>query len=213
MWAVVPLKQPDRAKSRLAPVLDAIQRRTLLFAMARHVIRTLQSTEGIDRVAVVTSSLEVAEFTRGLDAQVLMQSDDFGSASAFTFALQQLKPLQHDRLLMITGDLPLLTVSALSEVIAQGGERRSVVLAPDQRGRCVNALLCAPPDVITPGFGSDSVRNNLAATAAAGLELRFVEHPALQLDLDTPDDLDQLRQRDDAGAASVLGALSCAVPA
>jgi 2-phospho-L-lactate guanylyltransferase len=208
MWAVVPLKHQDRAKSRLASVLDPGQRRALFFALAEHVIRTLQATEGIDQVAVVTSSPEVAGFVHGLGAQPLMQESDLGSASAFSFALLQLKPLRLDRLLMITGDLPLLTSSALGELIALAGDRSSAVMAPDQRGRCVNALLCTPPDAIVPAFGTDSVHRNLKAAEAASLRLQMVKHEALAWDLDTAEDLDYLLRRHNA-----CGLLDDVIPA
>ena len=55
-WALVPLKSPDRAKSRLAGVLSPVQRTTLFFALAERVIHALRGTPGIDNVVVVTAS-------------------------------------------------------------------------------------------------------------------------------------------------------------
>src|SRR5690348_4882516 len=101
MWAVVPLKSPENAKSRLAGVLSPVQRRHLVFALAERVISALQATRGIDDVAIVTANKEIAAFARRLGAQLILQTDETGTASAFAAAVAQLQPLQLRRLLMI----------------------------------------------------------------------------------------------------------------
>ena len=83
MWAIVPLKSPDTAKSRLAQVLSPEQRRALFFELARRVLTALQETSGISQVAVVTASEEVARFAQGFDAMILREPCDAGTAQAF----------------------------------------------------------------------------------------------------------------------------------
>ncbi len=210
MWAVVPLKSPDRAKSRLGSVLSAMQRRRLFFALAEQVIRALQATRGIETVAVVTSDAEVAAFTRALNAQLIRQPGDFGTASAFASAVHELRPLKLERLLMIAGDLPLVSPAALERVLAAADAVTEVVLVPDRRRVGTNALLCAPPDAMAPCFGGDSFRQHLAAAEAAGLRARVVESDELALDLDVSDDLDYLRIHGLVPAAQLLKTMSCA---
>jgi 2-phospho-L-lactate guanylyltransferase len=193
MWAVVPLKSPDRAKSRLAGVLGMQQRRRLFFALAEHVIRALQATRGIDTVAVVTASPDVTAFAHALGVQPIHQAADFGMASAFASAVRQLQFLRLKRLLMIAGDLPLISPVALEPVIAAADANRGIVVVPDRNRLGTNALLCTPPNVIAPCFGDASFRRHLDAAEAAGVTVRVVEHEALALDLDAPADLDYLR--------------------
>ena len=190
-WALVPLKSPETAKSRLATVLSPGERRALFFALAQRVIAALQATPGIERVVVVTASEEVAAFARGLEAQVLRQPADTGTAEAFVLGLEQLKPLALDRVLMIAGDLPLLQPAALQALLDAADDGAQIVLAPDRRRLGTNALLCTPPQAIEPVFGEDSFSRHYAAALARGYASCVVELEALSLDLDTPADLDE----------------------
>jgi 2-phospho-L-lactate guanylyltransferase len=205
MWAVVPLKSPERAKSRLAGVLSPQQRRHLLFALAERVIRSLQATRGIETVAVVTASTEVAAFARALGAEPILQSAETGTASAFAAAVSQLQVLQLPRVLMIAGDLPLVSPAALARVVAAGSETPGVVVVPDRHRIGTNALLCAPPQLLSPCFGTDSFRRHLAAAKAASLNACVLEIEELALDLDCAEDLHELQARNGAIAAALLG--------
>lgn len=201
MWAIVPLKSPELAKSRLADVLNPLARRDLFFAVARHVITTLLGTPGISHVAVVTASDAVDDFARDCGATVIRQDADHGTAAAFAAAVEHLRPLHLPRLLMIAGDLPLLTAVAVEELIAEGAHSPSVVIAPDRQRTGTNALLCSPPEVIAPCFGSDSFRRHCDAAIVSGATLAIIESPPLALDVDVADDLDYLEL--ELGAAAV----------
>lgn len=195
MWAIVPLKSPQLAKSRLADVLNPLARRDLFFAVARHVITTLLDTPGISHVAVVTASTEADAFARDCGASVIRQDGDHGTAAAFSAAIDYLRPLQLPRLLMIAGDLPLLTTTAVAQLIAAGTGSPGVVIAPDRQHTGTNALLCSPPEIIAPCFGIDSYRRHREAAIACGAALEIVYTPALALDIDVAGDLDCLQQR------------------
>jgi 2-phospho-L-lactate guanylyltransferase len=199
MWAVVPLKSPAHAKTRLAAVLTPLQRRQLLFELGERVIAAARRTAGIDAVAVVTADAEVAAFADRLGAVPLMQSREDGCTAAFVAALPELQRLRPRGLLMLAGDLPLVSPAALQRLLQAGASGATVVIAPDRRRRCINALLCEPADAIAPCFGSDSLRRSIAAAAAAGVRSTVVDDEALALDLDIPDDLDCLHRHPGAG--------------
>jgi 2-phospho-L-lactate guanylyltransferase len=209
MWAVVPLKSPDEAKSRLKAVLNAAQRRELFFALAERVIHALRATPGIEVVAIVTSNSEVASFARSLQAEVIRHAADFGTASAFASAVHRLQPLRLNRLLMIAGDLPLVSSTALQQLLASADQhdKPGVVIVPDRHGLGTNALLCTPPEVIAPCFGNNSYQQHLRAAEAAGVSARVFHHAALALDLDVPDDLEYLRATGNSTGLQVLEAL------
>lgn len=193
VWAVVPLKSPDTAKSRLSLALDASARRRLFYAMAQHVIRTLVQTPGIAGVAVVTASPEVAAFSRRLRARVIREEFDAGTAQACRSAVEHLSGCA-DRLLMISGDLPLLSAHALAALVDLREPVPLVAIVPDRRRVGTNALLCTPPGVIPICFGPDSFRLHIAAALEHGAELRIVESDAMALDIDEIEDLQELRR-------------------
>lgn len=193
MWAIVPLKSPLTAKSRLSAVLSADQRRDLFFELARRVIVALRATPGIAQVAVVTASDDVARFAGECGAVVLRQSRDAGTAQAFAAAIAQLRPLHIGKLLMIAGDLPLISSHALEPLLAAAAHH-DIVIVPDRLGVGTNALLCSPPDAIAPCFGADSFGRHLAAARATDLTHRVLHIDELALDIDVPADLEHLKR-------------------
>jgi 2-phospho-L-lactate guanylyltransferase len=208
-WALVPLKSRERAKSRLATVLSPEQRTHLFFALARQVILTLQTTRGIDAVAVITASAEIAAFARSLGATPILQSADFGMSAAFELAVGELQIANARRVLMLPGDLPLISSVALEALLAAAGNEPGVVVVPDRHRTGTNALLCAPPRALSPCFGGHSFERHMQAAQAARLDAHIFEHEALALDLDHPEDLDYLQAQDSALAAQLLIAKSC----
>lgn len=192
-WAIVPLKSPETAKSRLASVLSPGERRALFFELAAGVITALRATPGIDRVAVVTASEEVAAFARGFDVNLIRQPTDSGTADAFGFAIDSLRPQRLERALMIAGDLPLITPQALA-VLLGAAEQHRVVIVPDRQGIGTNALLCSPPEAIAPCFGVDSFARHLAAAQALHLSSCTLKLDALALDIDVAADLSHLHR-------------------
>jgi 2-phospho-L-lactate/phosphoenolpyruvate guanylyltransferase len=184
-----------------------VQRRQLFFALAERVIRALHATPSIEVVAVVTASSEVTAFAKSLDAEVIRHAADFGTASAFASAVQHLQPLKLERLLMIAGDLPLVSSAALEQVVALADPSAGVVVVPDRHRLGTNALLCAPPDVVAPCFGGDSFRLHLQAAQAAGVPAQVLEVEELALDLDVAADFEFLRSQENVSALQLIQAL------
>ena len=54
-------------------------------------------------------------------------------------------------------------------------------------------MILSPPDVLSPGFGLDSCARHVSRARAAGIAFTVESIDSLGLDLDTPEDLDQLR--------------------
>ncbi len=194
MWAAVPLKSPDTAKSRLRVALDAGARTRLFLAMARHTIHTLVQTPGIARVAVVTASPEIAALAERHQAVVIREDHEAGTAHACCTAVERLSG-RIESLLLISGDLPLLSASALAAFVELSGRSPVVAIAPDRHRTGTNALMCAPPGIIPISFGLDSFQQHVAAARRRRVELRIVESDALALDMDDAADLDELRHR------------------
>jgi 2-phospho-L-lactate guanylyltransferase len=196
MWAVVPLKSCDTAKSRLRPLLDPYERKRLYLAMARHVLLTLQAVPGVDGVAVVTRDAEIAGIAEHLQARILRQDADAGMAHACRFAVERLRMHRPGSLLMISGDLPLISVRSVSRFV-QAAEHPpcapAIAIAPDRHRTGTNALLCASPDAIPICFGPGSFTMHLAAALARSVSVEIIDAPDLALDIDTPDDLRLLR--------------------
>lgn len=214
-WAVVALKSPDTAKSRLRGWLGDAERRNLYFIMARKVLNALKMASSIDRVLVVTSCAEVDRFAAQLDVQVIRQPEDKGTAAAFAHAVSVLldsaRRRQPQRLLMIAGDLPLISPEALDALLLQA-HGASVCIVPDRQMAGTNALLCSPPDAIPPCFGEDSFRRHLTAASTRGIAARIIESAALSLDIDIAADLALLSRTLGASTDAHLRELLASLP-
>jgi 2-phospho-L-lactate guanylyltransferase len=190
-WAVVPLKSPATAKSRLGGILTPVQRRELYFALARRAIEALSAARGIDRLLVATTSDEAAAFARALGAEVLALQRENGTAAACRDAAQAAS-LQAPALLMLAGDLPLVSVAAIERLLLAAAPQRGVTVVPDRRGIGTNALLCRPPALLAPCFGRDSFSAHLALARAQHIPLQVHRCGELALDLDVAEDLEFL---------------------
>jgi 2-phospho-L-lactate guanylyltransferase len=197
-WAVVALKNPDEAKSRLRLYCSDEERRNLYFLMARRVLLALKAVPAISKVLVVTASDEVEEFATALGGAVIRQPQDLGTRSAFAHALVCLESgaaPRPARLLMISGDIPLITPAAIGDLLDSCPAARGVAVVPDQRRQGTNALVCSPPDAIEPCFGEDSLRRHCSAARAGGHDVQVVESRGLSLDIDDHGDLLLLSER------------------
>ena len=88
--------------------------------------------------------------------------------------------------------------------------RRSVGIVPDRHGSGTNGLLLTPPHAMPPSFGHGSHARHLQNAAEAGAAGETVDVPSFALDVDTPEDLEALREHLEAthgGAAHTRGLL------
>ena len=195
VWAVIPLKSPESAKSRLGAALNAQQRVRLFYALARRVIDAAVHTPGIEGVTVVTASNAVADFATGLGARCVRLESDCGTAAACTSALEKVPPHHRQRVLFVAGDIPLISSDELSRFVALTERSPLVAIAADRLQIGTNALLCAPGDAIPLCFGINSFAQHLAAAARLGVAVHVVDSAPLALDIDEASDLHEWHRR------------------
>lgn len=192
MWAVVPLKSPDAAKSRLAGVLAPEVRRALYFAMADHVLRTLRATPEIHGTLVVTGDAQVQRLARDAGTGVLHEPAEAGTASACELALGSGLVAADAPVLFVSGDLPLLSVAATQALLRLLADGPSIVVAPDRRREGTNALCCSHAGVVPLCFGPQSFARHLEEARARSVAAAIYESSDLALDIDDATDLRRL---------------------
>jgi len=189
LWAVVPIKALDQAKSRLAPVMGPADRRALVLEMLRHTLSVLRSSDGLRGIVVIGPDPEVGEVAFDQGVEFLPEHGAGGLNGALAQAGASMPARQVQGMLIIPGDLPHLRPSSIRELVRLAVDR-GVVIAPDRRELGTNALLVAPPDLIPFCFGLDSFRRHLAAAEAAGVTPIVFRSPDLAMDVDVPEDLE-----------------------
>jgi 2-phospho-L-lactate/phosphoenolpyruvate guanylyltransferase len=185
--AILPVKTFGRAKQRLGAAVPAVDRRALAEAMVGDVLDALTAVEGLDRLLVVTAEPVAAAAARRSGAVVVEDRAEAGQSAAAELGIAA---VTEDRALLVPGDCPALDPAEVSTLLAG---RASVTIVADRHGQGTNALLLAPPNVISPAFGPGSLARHVARARTAGVSFEVASVPSLELDVDTPGDLAALR--------------------
>ena len=191
VYAVVPVKDTNDAKRRLAGVLGAARRQELALAMFEDVLATLSRVRELAGIVVVTADPAAAAIAPRYGARVSTQGAHEGHTGAVAAAAER---LAGQAMLTVPGDIPLVDADDIHKLVevhreasSRGARAFIIVPAHDERGS--NAVLCAPADAVPLRFGADSFFPHLAAAKRRGIEPTVLKLPRIALDIDTPDDL------------------------
>jgi 2-phospho-L-lactate guanylyltransferase len=207
--AILPVKSFRDAKQRLDTGLDAPTRRMLAEAMFSDVLVALRRSRGVDAILVVTADRGAQRIAGAYGAR-LLDDDERGHNHAAARGIRAAIDERFDRVLLVPGDCPALDPAELDGLLARHDPPPSAVIVPDRHGTGTNALLLSPPGSIEPSFGPGSCERHVQAARAAGIHHEVVDTSTLALDVDTPEDLDALRDFLSArhgGAAHTRGML------
>ncbi|MDE2934953.1 MAG: 2-phospho-L-lactate guanylyltransferase [Chloroflexota bacterium] len=180
---LIPVNRLDRAKGRLAALLEPEERAELV---RRSLSAVLAAVEGAGMVAVVLTSDEGVRTVLLADVRVLSEDPHLQGLSAQLEWAGGL--LGVDELLILHADLPLVTAEALRDLVAQAPPAPSATLVRPGDGG-TNAMLLRPPGRFPLAYGRGSGDLHESAAREAGLAVRRADVPALALDLDTPADV------------------------
>jgi 2-phospho-L-lactate guanylyltransferase len=208
--AILPAKSFDNAKQRLAPAFQLGHRTALVEAMFSDSLIALRRTTAIERIIVVTADRIAGRIAGGNGADVLDDTTHSHSEAA-ELGIARAIELGARRALVVPGDCPMLDPAELEALLAHPVADRSVVIVPDRHGEGTNALLLTPPNALTPAFGEGSRQRHIDLAVAQGSTPEVVEVPSLGLDVDTPEDMEELLERfrtTRGGAAHTRGMLA-----
>lgn len=181
---VIPIKSFTMAKGRLSSALTPTEREALARECAATVIRAARP----DPVFVACSDPEVADWAREHGADVIDCATP-GLDAAVRFASAHLREAGYDHMVVAHGDLPL--ASRFTHLVRPG----RVTLVGDRHRDGTN-VLCFPLDRdFTTAYGPGSLDNHVAIAIESGLDHEVIIDDDLALDLDTIEDLDELRRR------------------
>ncbi len=176
--ALIPVKAFERAKVRLAPALDGVQRAELARDMAAHVVEAAAPLP----VFVVCDDPAVRAWAISVDASVIWKPGR-GLNGAVTEGVADLGAAGFDRVVVAHADLPYAEgLSALAEFAG-------VTLVPDRREDGTNVIVVPAAAGFAFSYGPGSFARHREIAARTGLPLRVVREPRLGWDIDRPDDL------------------------
>jgi 2-phospho-L-lactate guanylyltransferase len=189
--AILPAKQFETAKQRLAPQVQLGSRRALVESMFSDAILALRRVAAIDQIFVVTSDPVASQIAAGHNT-IVVEDTASSHSEAAQLGITRALEMGATRALLVPGDCPLLDPTELEQLIARPVPERSVLIVPDRHGEGTNALLLTPADVMPASFGEGSRQRHTDLAATHGATPEVVPLPSLALDIDTPEDLEAL---------------------
>jgi 2-phospho-L-lactate/phosphoenolpyruvate guanylyltransferase len=189
IWAIIPVKETQDAKQRLAPVLSAPDRQALALAMLEDVLDAVTGTKSLGGVTLVTVDPQAIVLAHRYGAETIADGAHDGHTGAVTAGARHLIARGRRTMLTLPGDLPLVTAAEIEQLLAAHGPAPAFTIAPAHDDQGSNAILMSPPDAVPLRFGEDSFFPHLAAARAVDIEPCVVRLPGIAFDIDNPQDL------------------------
>ena len=183
---LIAIKARDRCKTRLAEALPPAARKDLVRAMLESVLHAAQNAATVQSVVVISPERD----TLPADIPVLADTGE-SLNSALLHAHRLVREFGCHEVVVLPADLPAITPSDIDELV-RAGRTVGCAIAPDAAGAGTNALYLATPAPFQFQFGPDSRQLHLREAQRLGLTPRVVRRPGLELDIDSPADLERM---------------------
>jgi 2-phospho-L-lactate guanylyltransferase len=200
VWALLPVKSPGQAKTRLASLLQPQECASLSRAMLTDVLTALNESEHIDKIAVLTNDKDIMALANRLGYSVIEDPSDSALCDSLNSAAQHIAARGAKTLLIVPADMPTISAHDIDELLDRHTSGLSV--CPAIRDGGTNALVCSPPNAMRFQFGPDSARRHIDEAARCNVPHARLAMHAYFRDIDTPDDLAWLANQ--AGAPHTL---------
>ncbi|HUC29099.1 MAG TPA: 2-phospho-L-lactate guanylyltransferase [Candidatus Acidoferrum sp.] len=188
---LIPVKNLSAAKQRLAPILDQPSRTKLAQAMLHDVLSAVNVWAGRPQVAVVTSDPYAVSLASEYGFEIIPDPDNPGETGAIEMATRICLERGVESTLVIPADIPLIQAWELEKILKYAPAEGSV-LVPAADGRGTNAAFRRPANLFPLRFGNDSFKPHHAAAQAIGQPCVVLHLPGIAVDVDNPEDLQQL---------------------
>jgi 2-phospho-L-lactate guanylyltransferase len=187
---LLPVKNLTKAKQRLAAALDQPTRTKLAQTMLSDVVAAIVAFAA-DEVALATSDPFALGLARRYGFDVIRDEANVSETDAIEMATQACEARGVQNTLVVPGDIPLIEAADLRAIYDAGPDAGSV-LVPSTDKRGTNAVLRRPASLFPLRFGNDSFMPHLAVAIATNKSCVVLSLPRIGLDIDTPEDLDEL---------------------
>ncbi|HEY7544324.1 MAG TPA: 2-phospho-L-lactate guanylyltransferase [Blastocatellia bacterium] len=188
---LIPIKDPERAKTRLAALLAADERRALAWAMFEDVSRAA-SRASPDRVVLVTSYEPAIERARKLGWTVLIEEAQSSESASIDWASMRLAEMRFDAVMRLPADVPLVRAEDIDALLQVDLRTPAALMVPSREGTGTNAIIRTPPHLFPSRFGPGSLALHKEEAARVGVECLIMENARIALDIDEPADIESV---------------------
>jgi 2-phospho-L-lactate guanylyltransferase len=192
---LIPVKEFDHAKQRLAPHFPPADRAALAEAMCDDFFNVVAETRCADRVFVISKEPRALSRARKLGWEIIVEPLQTSESDSVDQGSRYCAARRVEALLRLPIDLPLVEPSDIDAVFQQLDAAPSVVIVPSSDGTGTNALLRSPAVLFPSHFGPHSFSRHLTEAKECGARTRVHRNPRLELDVDELEDLQKLSHR------------------
>lgn len=190
MWAILPAKNFNHAKKRLAPSLTPVERQALFAAMLEDVLAVATNVDMLEGVLVLTRDERAVALAQTYGARVEREPANNGQSAAVERAANILLADGVHGVLTLPGDTPNVSASEIKTILQRHGDTPAMSIVPSHDGRGSNCVILSPPNLIPFHFGHDSLTPHLTEADARNITPNIINDlPGIALDIDTPADL------------------------
>lgn len=190
---LIPVKDLTQAKQRLSPLLSQEQRTQLAWTMFETVAKAAEEVPSVDAIVIVTSYQPAIEFSRKKGFDVIAEQEQVSESASVDYASRELQADGATAILRLPADLPLVTTEDIEDIFAHEKSSPSCVIVPSRDGTGTNALIRRPPTIFKSYFGPGSLDKHKSAAKRAGAKLVVLDLPRVALDIDAPEDIEELK--------------------
>lgn len=195
MWVILPVKSFQQSKQRLAEVLTLGQRQRLSEAMLKDTLMAISKAKAVKHILVVTKDNNIAAISERFDCEVLIEPDHCCDLNeAVTLGVHHAQIHGAEKALVLHADLPLTTTEDI-DFLARDHLEGGVTIVPDKFEKGTNGMLFDLPADIVFSYGQDSYELHVEQVRSKGMVCTMAELPDLTLDIDSPEDLQELNRR------------------
>jgi len=195
LFAVIPVKPFAEGKSRLKDILSDAARCDFNFRMFGHVLDAATAVLGPANTIIVSADQTALEAARDRGSLAVREEPRAGLNAALQIGAETVAAQGADAVLILPTDLPTMSGGDIEALTSHANPPPFVIIAPDRRDQGTNALLLSPPNAIGFSFGLNSCAAHQEAARACHIEPVRVLRDGLAFDIDTPEDYQQLVDR------------------
>jgi 2-phospho-L-lactate/phosphoenolpyruvate guanylyltransferase len=193
---LLPVKDLQNAKQRLAGFLSPGQRFQLAEAMLADTMRAIRGIRSDVRIFVVTNYQPAAAVARRNGWEVLRETQQTSESVSVDAASRLCADRGISSLLRLPLDLPLVQAADVDAVLGIPVPTPGMLIVPSRDGSGTNALLRTPPALFRSQFGPGSFAKHPEEARRAQAHVTVHRNPRLEMDVDDECDLRVLLDQD-----------------
>ena len=198
-WALIPVKEFTRAKSRLRAYLGAKQCALLAREMLRMVLSSLSRTSAVDHIIVLSSDAAAESIAKKFGARFAKEKEiAAGLNDALNSGVNLCWGAQAEKILIVPSDIPLIRPRDVTRILDASADGCAVI-CPDRRKSGTNALLLHQSNSIDFCYGAESFWRHRQEFDKKKIKATTVDLPHISFDIDTADDFEDLASFSDNG--------------